>query len=147
MKRSQMIRAAIRDGHAPSEATHIAREMHRQMRDEEGGTGAGGPHDGFGYTDQPTVEQQLDENANGPLPSDEEEEEEDEPDAMASGGLTAAQRNRMKPSTFAVPSKRAFPLNNISHARNALARAAGKSVEPQVRAAVHRKFPSLGGPK
>jgi hypothetical protein len=63
---------------------------------------------------------------------------------MKNGHLTAKSRNAMKSSTFAVPSERAYPINDASHARNALARASGKSVEGQVRAAVHRKFPSIG---
>ncbi len=53
-------------------------------------------------------------------------------------------------SDFAVKStgkyggKGSYPIPDASHARNALARASGKSVEPQVRAAVHRKFPGIG---
>ena len=43
--------------------------------------------------------------------------------AMASGHLTAASRNRMKSSTFGLPGERAYPINDKSHARNALARA------------------------
>jgi hypothetical protein len=37
-----------------------------------------------------------------------------------------------------------YPIPDISHARNALARASGKPIEAKVRAAVHRKFPSIG---
>lgn len=57
------------------------------------------------------------------------------------------QRKRMKSSTFAIPSKRKYPIPDASHARNALARVAqhGTPAEKkQVRAAVHRKFPSIG---
>lgn len=58
--------------------------------------------------------------------------------------LTAKGRAAMKKSTFAVPSKRAYPIPDANHARNALARASGKPVEKQVRAAVAKKFPSIG---
>ena len=60
--------------------------------------------------------------------------------------LSASQRNRMKRSTFAIPGRRAYPINDLVHARNALARVAQKgtpSEKRQVRAAVYRKYPSL----
>ena len=62
--------------------------------------------------------------------------------------LTSAARKSLPKSDFAIPGKApgsgSFPLPDRSHARNALARASGKPVESQVRAAVHRKFPNLG---
>lgn len=61
--------------------------------------------------------------------------------------IKSKQRKRMKSSTFAIPSKRKYPIPDASHARNALARVAqhGTPAEKkQVRAAVHRKFPSIG---
>ncbi len=60
--------------------------------------------------------------------------------------LTSAQRKRMKTSTFAIPSRRAYPINDISHGRNALARVAQHgtpSEKRQVRSAVYKKYPSL----
>ena len=36
--------------------------------------------------------------------------------------LTAAARNKLKTSEFAEPSKRKYPINDATHARNALAR-------------------------
>ena len=63
--------------------------------------------------------------------------------------LTSGQRGRLSKKSFAVPSKApgsgSYPIPNRSHAQNALARASGKPVESQVRAAVHAKFPGLGG--
>lgn len=38
--------------------------------------------------------------------------------------LTAKQRNALPSSAFAIPSKRAYPIEDKSHARNALARVA-----------------------
>lgn len=65
--------------------------------------------------------------------------------------LNAAARKRIPKSSFAVPSKApksgSYPIPDRSHAVNALARASGKPVEGQVRAAVKRKFPDLGGAK
>lgn len=62
--------------------------------------------------------------------------------------LSSAERDNMSHSNFAVPSKApgsgSYPINNPSHARNALARSAGKPVAGQVRAAVKRKYPDMG---
>lgn len=57
--------------------------------------------------------------------------------------LKAKKRKALKKKSFAIPSKRAYPIHDISHARNALARASGKSVEAQVKKAVYKKYPSL----
>ena len=58
--------------------------------------------------------------------------------------LTAATRNAIPTNEFALPKQRKYPLNDPSHARNALARASGKAEESTVRAAVHRKYPNIG---
>lgn len=61
--------------------------------------------------------------------------------------LTAAARKAIPKSSFAVPSKApksgSYPLPDASHARNALARSAGKAVAGKVRAAVARKYPGI----
>lgn len=60
--------------------------------------------------------------------------------------LTSEQRNNLKDSTFAIPEERKYPIPDISHARNALARVAqhGSPEEvSRVKAAVYRKYPSL----
>lgn len=66
--------------------------------------------------------------------------------------LTAAQRKRISPKNEAVPSKDSkkggavsgsYPIPDISHARNALARSSGKPVEAQVKRKVYAKYPSL----
>lgn len=62
--------------------------------------------------------------------------------------LTTKQRKAIPTQDFAVPSKApasgSYPISDPNHARNALARSAGKPVAGQVRAAVKRKFPSIG---
>ena len=58
--------------------------------------------------------------------------------------LTGKARKAIPKGDFAIPEKRAYPINDKSHARNALARASGKSVEGRVRAAVKRKYPTIG---
>lgn len=61
--------------------------------------------------------------------------------------LTSAKRKRLKKSSFAVPGKRKYPIHDKAHARNALSRVAqhGSAAEKkQVRAAVRRKYPSIG---
>ena len=59
--------------------------------------------------------------------------------------LTAAKRNALPGKSFIFPGKRAYPIPDASHARTALARASGKPQEATVRAAVHKKFPGIGG--
>ncbi len=60
--------------------------------------------------------------------------------------LTAAKRKALPAKDFVLKQTRKFPIPDASHARNALARAAhkGGSTEKKVKAAVHRKFPSIG---
>jgi hypothetical protein len=68
--------------------------------------------------------------------------------------LTAAKRKNIPKSETAVPSKAkskagggavsgSYPIPDIAHARNALARSSGKPVEAQVRRKVMAKFPQL----
>ena len=61
--------------------------------------------------------------------------------------LKIAQRNRMPSSEFALPGKRAYPVEDKAHARNALARVSqhGSPAEKmEVRAKVHSAFPGIG---
>lgn len=66
---------------------------------------------------------------------------------LKSGGrLTAAERHALPKGDFALPGGR-YPVNDPSHARNALARVSqfGSSKEKaEVRAKVHRKYPAVG---
>src|SRR5882672_3660582 len=63
------------------------------------------------------------------------------------GVLPTKKRNRMDDSSFAIPEERKFPIQDINHARNALARASGTQYEGRVKAAVHHKYPSLAAPE
>lgn len=59
--------------------------------------------------------------------------------------LTSKGRKRIKASNFALPKKR-YPIHDIGHARNALARVAQHGTEEEkkkVKLAVYRKYPSL----
>ena len=61
--------------------------------------------------------------------------------------LTYQQRKKLPKKSFVFPKERKYPLTDKAHARNALARVSqfGSSAEKaKVRAAVHRKFPSIG---
>jgi hypothetical protein len=62
------------------------------------------------------------------------------------GKLTSAERNALPARSFVFPKTRKFPINDPNHARDALSRAGAKggAVEARVRAAVHRKYPSMG---
>lgn len=60
--------------------------------------------------------------------------------------LTTAQRNALPSSAFAGPN-RSYPINDASHARNALSRVAqfGSSTEKkQIRGKVHKRYPTIG---
>ena len=58
--------------------------------------------------------------------------------------LTAKTRNRLPAKDFAGP-HRSFPIEDASHARNALARASQfhPELKAKIRAKVRRKFPSI----
>lgn len=61
--------------------------------------------------------------------------------------LTAKARKDLPSSAFVFPEKRAYPIHNIGHARNALARVSqfGTSAEKAaVRRAVYSRYPQLG---
>ena len=57
--------------------------------------------------------------------------------------LTTKKRKSLKKTSFALPKERKYPIEDISHARNALARSSGKSEEARVKRAVYKKYPSL----
>lgn len=57
--------------------------------------------------------------------------------------LSTKARDALPSSAFVFPKDRRYPIHNASHARNALARAAGKPEEAQVRSAVKAKYPGI----
>ena len=60
--------------------------------------------------------------------------------------LTSKQRKRLKSATFALPKVRKYPLPDLAHARNALARVAQHGTPAEkaaVRRKVYKKYPSL----
>ncbi len=63
---------------------------------------------------------------------------------MVAATLTSERRNRLQERAFAVPAERKFPIHDATHARNALARAAGTKYEAQVRRAVCKRYPDMG---
>ncbi len=61
--------------------------------------------------------------------------------------LTYRARKRLPSSKFALKKKRKYPLDTKNRARNALARVSqhgSSSEKARVRAAVRRKYPSIG---
>lgn len=63
--------------------------------------------------------------------------------------LTTAKRSKLPKSDFAGPNE-SYPINDMSHARNAEARVSqfGTSeLKAKVREAVHRKYPEIGRQK
>lgn len=66
--------------------------------------------------------------------------------------LTSKQRKKMPKKEFALPSKKeggkgGYPIPDAAHGRNALARVAQHGTpeeKKEVRAKVHKKFPSIG---
>ena len=72
------------------------------------------------------------------------------PEALRGGPpvskLTAKKRNALSGKSFALPGRR-YPIEDASHARNALARVSQHGTpeeKSRVRRAVHRKYPSIG---
>ena len=63
--------------------------------------------------------------------------------ALIAAMLTAKKRNSLPKSSFALPGERAYPIHDLAHARNALARSAGKPESGTVRRAVCRRYPAL----
>jgi hypothetical protein len=61
--------------------------------------------------------------------------------------LSSQQRKEIPKSKFAVPEKApqsgSYPINDASHARNALARSSGKPIAARVHAAVARQYPGM----
>ena len=58
--------------------------------------------------------------------------------------LTAGKRNALPAKAFAGPD-RSYPVNDMSHARNALSRVSQfTELKARVRAKVHKKFPTIG---
>lgn len=61
--------------------------------------------------------------------------------------LTYGQRKKLQSSSFAIPGKRKYPIEDKAHARNALARVSAfgsPGEKATVRGEVRRKFPSIG---
>lgn len=59
--------------------------------------------------------------------------------------LTSSQRNNLSSTSFAGP-HRSYPINDRSHAKNALARVSefgSPAVKAKVRATVHKHYPGM----
>lgn len=60
--------------------------------------------------------------------------------------LTGKERKSLPNSDFALPGKKAYPMPDESHARNALARVSqfgSESAKEKVRAKVRKKYPDI----
>lgn len=60
--------------------------------------------------------------------------------------LTYAKRKKLSKRAFALPGKRAYPIEDASHARNELARAsqfASPSEQATIRRKVRARYPSI----
>jgi hypothetical protein len=71
-------------------------------------------------------------------------------DADMTKKLKAKDRQKLSKKSFALPGKRKYPIPDKAHARNALARVAQNGTpaeQKKVRAAVKKRFPSLGKKK
>jgi hypothetical protein len=66
---------------------------------------------------------------------------------MAKDLSSTKQRKKLSKKSFALPGKRKYPIPDKAHARNALARVAQNGTpaeQKKVRAAVRKRFPSIG---
>ena len=59
--------------------------------------------------------------------------------------LTAAKRNALPASDFAIPSERKYPINDAAHRANAKARAAGQANKGAISGATKRKIDVRAG--
>jgi hypothetical protein len=69
---------------------------------------------------------------------------------MAKDLSSTKNRKRLRKKSFALPGKLKYPIPDKAHARNALARVAqngSPADQKQVKAAVRRRFPSIGRKK
>lgn len=60
--------------------------------------------------------------------------------------LTTKKRKSLKRQSFAIPERRAYPIHDIAHGRNALARVSQHGTPDEkrrVRSAVYRRYPGL----
>jgi len=60
--------------------------------------------------------------------------------------LTYKKRKKLPKPSFALPGERKYPIHDLAHARNALARVAAHGTPEEkrkVRAAVERRYPRL----
>jgi len=61
--------------------------------------------------------------------------------------LSYQARKALPKGQFAIPSERAYPIQDVAHGRNALSRVAAYGTpfeKKKVRAAVHRRYPEIG---
>ena len=64
--------------------------------------------------------------------------------------LSGKNRKKLSKKSFALPGKRKYPIPDKKHARNALARVAQNGTpaeQKKVKAAVKKRFPSIGNKK
>lgn len=93
-------------------------------------------------TSMPQLQLASAENVDGAL-ANLDQADETELLKMALSTLTAKQRDKLPASAFVYPDEERYPIPDIAHARNALARSAGKPEEAKVKAAVYRRYPEL----
>ncbi len=70
----------------------------------------------------------------------------EEPSLLEMAKLTTKERNALPNSAFALPKERKYPIHDLSHARNALARVAqfgNEAEKTKVRNAVYKRYPEL----
>ena len=69
---------------------------------------------------------------------------------MAKDLSGSKERKKLSKKSYALPGKRKYPIPDEKHARNALARVAQHGTpaeQKKVKAAVKKRFPSIGKPK
>lgn len=64
-------------------------------------------------------------------------------ESLAESVLSSKERDNLPASDFVFPKTKGYPIADLAHARNALARSSGKPEEAKVKAAVYAKYPQL----
>lgn len=62
---------------------------------------------------------------------------------LALAALTSKAREKLPDDAFVFPKDKRYPIQDLAHARNALARSSGKPEEAAVKKAVYKKYPQL----
>jgi phage I-like protein len=127
---------------------YLSPTFHDDFKDEQG-KGIGPALIGVALTNRPMLRKGMPAVTLSQAALDEAEEpifaevdiDDDEPYYL--GELSSKARGNLPSSAFVFPGESRYPIHDLAHARNALARSSGKPEEAKVKAAVYKRYPQL----